>query len=215
MSRAIPLRPLAAVPASVHLAVSLLLGLLAGALVAVTTGGVAGALCAWTVSSAVFTVWTWSALWQLDPPAVAAHATREDPGTAIRDVVLMGIGAVSLVAVVFVLFHSKDVPNATVVLGIAAIAGSWVVLHTVYTLRYARLFYSSPAGGLDFQQKSDPTYRDFAYLAFTVGMTFQVSDTEIQQTKLRTTVLHHALISFCYNTVVVAVTINLVAGLGK
>lgn len=75
------------------------------------------------------------------------------------------------------------------------------------------MYFAVPVGGLDFQQTSEPTYRDFAYLAFTVGMAFQVSDTEVQQTALRTTVLRHALASFCYNTVVIAVTINAVAGL--
>lgn len=214
MSRAISRRPLARVPASVHLAVSLTLGALSGVLIGVVAGAVVGALSAWTVASSVFASWTWRALWPLSPPAVRAHATAEDPGTAVRDSVLVAIGAVSLVAVVLVLFHGKNVAPATVILGIAAIAGSWVVLHTVYGLRYARLFYAVPVGGLDFQQDSEPTYRDFAYLAFTVGMTFQVSDTEIQQTALRTTVLRHAVMSFCYNTVVVAVTINLVAGLG-
>lgn len=208
--RSAPMR----VPASVHLAVSLALGALTGVLIGVAAGAVVGALSAWAVASGVFAAWTWWALWSLGPPAVRAHATAEDPGTAVRDSVLVAIGAVSLVAVVLVLFRGKDVPALTVVLGIVCIAGSWVVLHTVYGLRYARLYYAAPVGGLDFQQDSDPTYRDFAYLAFTVGMTFQVSDTEIQQTALRTTVLRHAIASFCYNTVVVAVTINLVAGLG-
>jgi uncharacterized membrane protein len=207
-------RPPARGMASVHLAVALVLGALTGVVVGLASGAVTGALSGWTMAASTFTVWTWAALWPLEPAAVREHATAEDPGTAVRDFLLVGIGAVSLVVVVLVLFRGKQVAPETVILGIAAIAGSWVVLHTVYALRYARLFYADVVGGLDFQQKSDPTYRDFAYLAFTVGMTFQVSDTEIEQTTLRTAVLRHALLSFCYNTIVVAVTINVVAGLG-
>jgi len=68
---------------------------------------------------------------------------------------------------------------------------------------------------VDFKQDADPTYRDFAYLAFTVGMTFQVSDTDIGKSAIRETVLRHALISFLFGAVIIAVTINLVAGLSK
>ncbi|MEI7647662.1 MAG: DUF1345 domain-containing protein, partial [Actinomycetes bacterium] len=90
---------------------------------------------------------------------------------------------------------------------------SWAVLHTIMATRYARLFYAEPKGGIDFNQSDDPTFRDFAYLAFTVGMTFQVSDTAISNSRIRTALLGHALISFVYATFIVAVTVNLVAGL--
>ena len=204
---------MAGVAVYLHLSVSLAVGVLSGVLVSVLSGAAVGALSAWAVASAVFVTWTWRALWSMSPADARAHATAEDPGTTVREFVLIAVGAVSLVAVVLVLFQGKDVPAPTFVVGLVAIAGSWAVLHTVHALRYARLYFAVPVGGLDFQQTSEPTYRDFAYLAFTVGMTFQVSDTEVQQSALRTTVLRHALASFCYNTVVIAVTINAVAGL--
>ena len=94
-------------------------------------------------------------------------------------------------------------------------AASWIVLHTILTLRYARLYYSNPKGGIDFKQDGDPTFRDFAYVAFTVGMTFQVSDTDIGKPAIRETVLRHALLSFIFGAVIIAITINLVAGLSK
>jgi uncharacterized membrane protein len=92
---------------------------------------------------------------------------------------------------------------------------SWAVLHTIFVLRYARLYYSEPVGGIDFKQESDPTYRDFAYVGFTVGMTFQVSDTDIGKSTIRTAVLRHALLSFIFGAVILAITINLLAGLSK
>jgi uncharacterized membrane protein len=101
------------------------------------------------------------------------------------------------------------------VLGVVSIAASWLVLHTVLTLRYARLYYADPRGGVGFNQDSDPTFRVFAYVAFTVGMTFQVSDTTIQKAAIGATVLRHALVSFVFDAVIIAVTVNVIAGLGN
>ena len=77
------------------------------------------------------------------------------------------------------------------------------------------LYYAEPIGGIDFTQEPDPTYRDFAYVGFTIGMTFQVSDTDIGKSTIRTAVLRHALLSFVFGSVILAITINLLAGLGK
>ena len=90
---------------------------------------------------------------------------------------------------------------------------SWPTLHTQLMLRYARLYYSEPGGGFDFNQRSDPTFRDFAYVAVAIGMTFQVSDTAISQPEMRTTVLWHAVMWFIYDVMIIAVTINVIAGL--
>ena len=91
---------------------------------------------------------------------------------------------------------------------------SWGVIHTVYALRYARLYYAAPVGGIDFKHKGyDPCYRDFAYVAFTVGMTYQVSDTDIGAHEIRYTVLRHALLSFFFGAVILATTVNVIASL--
>jgi uncharacterized membrane protein len=88
---------------------------------------------------------------------------------------------------------------------------SWGVVHTVYMLRYAHLYYNPPRGGIDFNG-DEPNYLDFAYLAFTLGMTYQVSDTDIQDQTIRRTVLAHTLLSYVFGTVIIAATINIVAG---
>jgi uncharacterized membrane protein len=100
-------------------------------------------------------------------------------------------------------------------LGIASVAGAWAVVHTVFTLRYALLYYTDDAGGIDFNQSERPAYVDFAYLAFTLGMTYQVSDTDLQTREIRATALRHALLSYLLGAVVLATVINLVAGLGS
>jgi uncharacterized membrane protein len=100
-------------------------------------------------------------------------------------------------------------------LGVGSVIISWAVVHTIFTLRYARLYYLDVDGGVDFHQLGAPRFSDFAYMAFTIGMTFQVSDTEVNTPTFRAYILRHALLSYLFGTVIVALTINLLAGLGK
>ncbi len=88
-------------------------------------------------------------------------------------------------------------------------------MHTLFTVHYARLYYSDEPGGINFHDPEPPCFRDFAYVAYTVGMTYQVSDTEIGLRSIRGTVLRHAMLSYLLGAVVLAVTINLIAGLGS
>ena len=100
--------------------------------------------------------------------------------------------------------------------GIGSVAAAWLVVHTLFTLRDARLYYLGDDGGVDFNQPDyQPTYRDFAYLAFTIGMTYQVFDTELRTRAIRAAARRHALLSYLLGAIVLAVTINLIAGLGK
>jgi uncharacterized membrane protein len=92
------------------------------------------------------------------------------------------------------------------------VAVSWFTVHTIFTLRYAQLYYRPPPGGVNFHDDS-PCYRDFAYLALTIGMTFQVSDTDLKSTDFRSTALKHALLSYLFGSVILAAAVNLIAGL--
>ena len=96
-----------------------------------------------------------------------------------------------------------------------SVAVSWFTVHTVFMLRYALLYYTAPTGGIDFNQEAPPDYRDFAYVALTLGMTFQVSDTSVQDSQIRATVLRHTLLSYLFGAVILAVVVNLIAGLGS
>jgi uncharacterized membrane protein len=98
-------------------------------------------------------------------------------------------------------------------LGVASVALTWFTVHSLFTLRYARMYYTPPVGGIDFNQDERPRYVDFGYLALTIGMTFQVSDTDLQRPAIRVTALRHALLSYLFGAVILAATINLVAGL--
>lgn len=199
----------------VRLSVSATVGVVAGVVVALSDSWAIGALVAWIVAGSVFLLWTWISLWPSNAGQTAMLAKREDPSRPARDLLLLGVSTASIIAVALIIIPAGRTGWLLVALGIASIVVSWIVVHTVFMLKYARLYYSEPEGGIDFKQDAKPSYRDFAYVAFTVGMTFQVSDTDVQKTEIRTTVLRQALISFLFAAIIIAVTINVIAGLSR
>lgn len=202
------------VTAGTHLLVSAGVGVVVGGVVALRYDRVAGTLVAWVVTGVLFLAWTWTSIWPLDTEETSRAARKEDPSSPVRDLVLLLLAAGSLLTVGLVIFRAHENGPLRLSLGVACVVTSWFVLHTIYVLRYARLYYAEPVGGIDFSQDSDPTYHDFAYVGFTIGMTFQVSDTDIGKATIRTAVLKHALLSYVFGAVILAITINLLAGLG-
>jgi uncharacterized membrane protein len=175
-------------------------------------------LLGWATISAVMVVWVWLIILRLDAAQTAEHAGRKDPSAGWTHVLLLCASVASLAAVAFVFARAGGTGTslvALVALGVASIALSWTLVHTMFTLHYARLYYSDPGGGIDFNQEQPPCYHDFAYVAFTVGMTFQVSDTDLRTPAIRHTALRHALLSYLFGSIILAGTINLVAGLTK
>jgi uncharacterized membrane protein len=178
-----------------------------------------GLLVGWDTTAAVYLAWLWTTLRTRDAERTATRATTTDPDRAITDVLLLTASVASLLAVGFVLAHAGQNPGPQellrIGLALASVVLSWAMVHTVFTLRYARLYYSGPDGGIDFNEPDPPTYSDFAYLAFTIGMTFQVSDTPLRSKDIRRTVLRHGLLSYLFGTGILATTINLVASLSS
>lgn len=205
-------------PTRLRVATAATAGLIGAVLIGSTIGWEYAAAAGWTLAAAGFTGWTWQLIGGMSPQDTAAHATREDPGRALTDVMTLTACVASLAGVVYLLAagsSSGGVAEAGAAgLGIASVAGAWLVVHTTFTTRYARLYYSDNQGGIDFNQDDPPAYVDFAYLAFTLGMTYQVSDTDLQTRAIRATALRHALLSYLLGAVVLATVINLVAGLG-
>ncbi|WP_170874423.1 DUF1345 domain-containing protein [Mycobacterium sp. IS-1264] len=191
-----------------------------GVAVAVAVGNTVGwrfALVGWVVTAGVYVVWTRLILGGMDAEETRRYVTREDPTRWIADVVVVSASVASLAGVGYVVAagtHAGAPAIAAAILGILAVAASWFAVHTLFTVHYARLYYSDEPGGINFHDPEPPRFRDFAYVAFTVGMTFQVSDTEIGLTSIRATVLRHAMLSYLLGAVVLAVTVNLIAGLG-
>ena len=173
-------------------------------------------LSGWSAAGLVFVVWTFSGLWRLDGECTARMATREDDSRALADLVLLSAATGSLAAIGLGLVKAGSSKGAAQVwitaLAVLTIAVSWSVVHTVYALRYAGLYYSE-GGGIGFNEDDEPDYRDFAYLALTIGMTYQVSDTDLKTKTIRHTAIRHALLSYLFGAVIVAMVINVVAGL--
>jgi len=173
-------------------------------------------LAGWDVAALVFLCWVWSTVPVDDAAAAARIAQAEDASRTGSEAVLVGAGVASLVAVAYTLVEAgrSDEPARALLTGlaIASVTLAWACVQTVYALRYARVYYSEPVGGIDFHGER-PDYLDFAYLALTIGMTFQVSDTDLTLRRTRRTAVHHALLSYVFGTVIVALTINIVAGL--
>jgi uncharacterized membrane protein len=193
--------------------------IVAGAAAALLGAGRDAALIGWDVLALVFCWWVWSTVWRLDAQSTQRHARRENPSRDLADLVLLGAALASLIAVGVVLFgagHANgNAKYLQAALALASVFVSWTLVHTLFTLKYARLYYSGQVGGIDFNEDDAPQYSDFAYLAFTVGMTFQVSDTNIESKPIRRTALRHAWFSFPLGAVIIATSINLVSGLSK
>ncbi len=175
-----------------------------------------GALCASDVAALVFVVWVGVSVRGADPAATAQLARTEDASPVAAEGVLVRAGVASLLAVAFTLAQAghATAPDRGLLAALAAgsVALAWASVHTVHLLRYARLYYSPPVGGIDFGGEP-PGYADFAYLALTIAMTFQVSDTALTVKRVRRVALHHALLSYVFGTVIVAITVSAAAAL--
>lgn len=200
----------------VRLAAMLAAGTVAGGLAGSYWSWTFAPLLGWAAACVTYLVGVWSVIGGLPPAATAAHAAREDTGRALSDVLILAATLASFGGVVLILLEAGDAngPLKVGLIGVAlgGISLSWCLVQTLFTLRYAFLYYRDH-DGVDFNEASPPAYRDFAYLAFTIGMTFQVSDTDLKSRAVRATVLRHAMLSYVFGTIVLATTINLVAGL--
>ncbi|HET7072587.1 MAG TPA: DUF1345 domain-containing protein [Mycobacterium sp.] len=202
-------------------AVRIVVAVVIGVAVAIVVGNTAGwrfALVGWVVTAGLYVVWTRLLLGGLDADETREYVTREDPTRWVADAVVVSASLASLGGVGYVVAagsHSGAGAIEAAILGILTVAASWFAVHTLFSVHYARLYYSDEPGGINFHDPEPPRFRDFAYMAFTVGMTYQVSDTEIGLTSIRATVLRHAMLSYLLGAVVLAVTINLIAGLGS
>jgi uncharacterized membrane protein len=179
-----------------------------------------GLLVGWDAAALTFLVAVWPIVLRADGPAVERLAGREDETRGSAVALMVGASVASLVGVGLVLSlaarRSGTGQVLLVCVAVLTVMLSWTVINTVYTLHYAHLHYATAAGGIGFadpEAGQRPNYRDFAYVAFTIGMTYQVSDTALRHPRIRRTVLSHALLSYVFGVVIVAGSVNLIAGL--
>ena len=200
--------------------ISLAVGLVTGLVVALITTFRLLPLVGWTVTVTVLLTWVWRISWPQDARGTKRLA-EEESETRSTDVWLLAAAVASLGVVVVALVQSSSHRNAvavaSVILSVLSVALSWALVNTVYAFKFARLYYydEPDTAGIDFKQEEPPAYSDFAYLAFTIGMSFAVSETEPTATRTRKVALGHALLSYLFGTGVLAVAINLVTNLAQ
>lgn len=182
-------------------------------------------LLTWSAFTLSVIVLEWIIILTCDPREVRKVASLEDSSRTLIFILVVSAAVVSLGAVIFLLKSSKQAtdPEVTshVLLSMASVVTSWWLVHTIFTMRYAHLYYSTnpdnagkkPLGGLQFPGEQEPDYLDFVYFSFVLGTTFQVSDVEISSRRIRRLALIHGLIAFAFNTAILALSINVVSGL--
>jgi len=170
----------------------------------------------WAAAAGTFLLVIAVTIGRIPPAETGAHATREDGSRTASHVLVTVATIASFGAVALLLIAAGTTSGATriwmVALALGTVALSWLTTHTLFALRYAALYFDE-GGGIDFNQRAAPDYGDFLYLAFTIGMAFQVSDTAIDSRRIRGAVLRHGMLSYLTGAVVLATAINLVSGL--
>lgn len=202
-------------PSAAHLAVGFIIGVIVTIVYATTVGRpVPSVLAGWAALAITFVVSMMWTLWPLDPEQTAARARREEPSRTLTHTIALVAAVLSLVGVVIVIASGNQEDRiASIVVAVLAALSSWAMIHVLYGLHYARLFYSDPKGGIDYHQEQDPQYTDFFYTGFAVGMSYAISDTDLASTPMRKAALGQSLLAYVFGAMILAALINLIAGL--
>jgi uncharacterized membrane protein len=208
--------------AVVRIAISFAVGVASYLVVARRVPAVAATLVGWDTAALVLLALSWSGINHADAQTTRQRAGSEDPGRTLVYVIVVVTSSVSLLAATLLLRNAGALPvefaSGLVALCLVTVGLAWTTTHAAFTFRYAHLYYREDAegvGGVDLPGKEPPTYFDFAYFAFTIGMCFQVSDICVTSRQIRRAVLLHAIISFAYNSVILAFILSLVFGAAR
>ncbi len=165
----------------------------------------------------------WIGMLNTSHQEIRQKVKRQDVAGPLITVFVILASSAALLAVIFLLRHDKNSSGSHLALHVAltllAVLSSWTLVHTVFGLHYAHTYYGDsdnpkePAGGLDFPGEKKPGYLDFAYFSFVIGMTFQVSDVQVTAGAMRKLVLLHGILSFAFNTLILALAVSTVTSL--
>jgi len=197
-----------------RLAGAVVVGAVIGVVVGVLTGALLGVLAGIAATATIFVAVGWIVLWPMDAAATQHNVGREDLRPVAEELVIVAAALGGLVGIVVLLLLSgSGTGRAAAATAPGGVFMVWAGLHLMYATRYAHLYYTGVVGGIDFNSDEPPTYRDFLYFSYNLGMTYQVSDTDVSSASIRAIVLRHCLLSYLFGTVILATTINLVTGI--
>ena len=177
----------------------------------------------WNTFSLCMIIMTWITFKITTPDEIRRQAELQDTSRVVIFVIVLISAFASFFAVLLLVISEKKETEAfDIPVAMAGMFFSWFLVHTIFAMRYAHIYYGDHetqpaihAGGLIFPEDDKPDYIDFAYFSFVLGMTFQVSDIQVTSKELRKMALLHGILSFGFNTIIVALTINVIAGLTK
>jgi uncharacterized membrane protein len=179
----------------------------------------AATLVSWDTFALTLLGMSWAGIANSDAMITRERAGSEDPGRTLVYVIVVLTSSISLLGATMLVRDphalTPGLAGAAAALCLVTVGLAWTMTHVAFTFRYAHLYYREDAegvGGLDFAGGQPPMYFDFAYFAFTIGMCFQVSDVCISSHQIRRAVLLHSIISFAYNSIILAFVLNLVFG---
>ncbi len=203
-----------------RLATASFVGLALAVLLPGNFSGAVRALIAWDVGASLYLLFAWKMMLKANVKGIRAKADQQDDG-AVAVLVLTIISSVaSLAAILIELMGAKEVERhihgSQLALAAVTIIISWCIVHTTFALHYAHAFYAQDGDDgvcLEFPGNKEPDYVDFLYFAFVLGMTAQTSDVVVSSSPMRRLVLVHGVIAFFFNTTLLALTINIAAGL--
>jgi uncharacterized membrane protein len=168
-------------------------------------------LVAWDITIALFLILVYAMMWRTDMTHVKRNAALQDEGRFSILIVTGTAAFASLAAIVAELSGAQHNP-AVLIFATATIVLSWAAVHTIFALHYAHeYYYAGTAGGMTFPDDDKPDYWDFVYFSFVIGMTAQVSDVAVTDKLVRRTVTAHGIVSFGFNTALLALMINIAA----
>ncbi|MCZ0982112.1 DUF1345 domain-containing protein [Streptomyces diastatochromogenes] len=198
-----------------RLAASALAGAATGAVVAALTHTPLGVLAGIAAAETLFVVTGWLVLWPMDAATTHRNVRREEFRPVVEELVVVATSLCGLVGIVVLLLVGRtDLSHAAAATALCGVFMAWAALHLMYATRYAYLYYApTPGGGIDFNSQAPPKYSDFLYFSFNLGMTYQVSDTNVSSPTVRSVVLRHCLLSYVFGASILATTINLVSGI--
>ncbi|WP_219518336.1 DUF1345 domain-containing protein [Nonomuraea ceibae] len=196
-----------------RLAGAVVIGVAAGVAVGVPADAPLGILAGIAVTELLFVLAGWAVMWPMDAAATHRNARREDFLPIVEEIVVVTVALCGLVAIVLLLVRGEpDAGHAAAATALFGVFLAWAALHLMYAARYAYVYYTA-AGGIDFNSEQPPAYRDFFYFSYNLGMTYQVSDTDVSSSAIRSIVLRHTLLSYVFGTSILATAINLVMGM--
>jgi uncharacterized membrane protein len=175
------------------------------------------AIVAWNVAVVCFLALTFRVIADRSIQSIRRRAARLDTRAWVIMLIVVAAACVSLIGLAFFIHGDSgalpDRPMLRLLLAGFTVLGSWSLIHTIFALHYAHLFYGAVEGGLVFPGETQPNYWDFLYYSFVVGMTCQVSDVQVTSHELRRLTLVHGVLSFFFNTVILALAVSVGAGL--